>query len=249
MKIKICGITNLEDALLAKKLGADMLGFVFAKSPRKVTEQKAQSILKKLPKSMELHGVTTKVLRFPSFCATSRRSPGTSGLRRIKKCAVFVNEKEETVRKIQKRLRFDYLQFHGDESPEYCNSFKGIAKIIKAFRLKDLESIRGALDYDVDIYMFDTFVKRKYGGTGKLINMNLAKKLSSLIKKPIMISGGLNCKNVARVIRKLKPYAVDVSSGVEKYPGKKDIRLLREFIERVKKLKKSVTRNLVTGNS
>lgn len=193
----------MEDALLAKKLGVDMLGFVFAESPRKVTEQKAYSILKKLPKS-------------------------------IKKCAVFVNEKKGVVEKIQKRLKFDYLQFHGDETPKYCDSFKGIAKIIKAFRLKNLESIKGALDYDVDIYLFDAFVKRKYGGTGQLINLTLAKKLNHLLKKPIMISGGLNCKNVARVIRDLKPYAVDVSSGVEKYPGKKDARLLREFVEKVK---------------
>jgi phosphoribosylanthranilate isomerase len=184
MKIKICGITNLEDALLAKKLGVDMLGFVFAGSPRKIIEQKAYSILKKLSKS-------------------------------IKKCAVFVNEKEEAVRKIQKKLKFDFLQFHGDESPEYCDSFIGIAKIIKAFRLKNLESIKDALDYDVDIYLFDTFVKDKYGvppykygvppylygGTGKLINLTLAKKLNYLLKKPIMISGGLNPDNVVSITR------------------------------------------------
>ncbi len=205
-KIKICGITNLEDALLAKKLGADVLGFVFAESPRKITVEKAQSILKRLPKS-------------------------------IKKCAVFVNEKEEVVKKIQKKLKFDYLQFHGDETPEYCDYFRGIAKIIKAFRLKDIKSIERALSYDVDLFLFDAFVKRKYGGTGKLINLTLAKKLNHLLKKPIMISGGLNCKNVARVIRDLKPYAVDVSSGVEKSHGKKDARLLMEFIEQVKNLK------------
>jgi len=191
--------------VLTEKLGADVLGFVFAKSPRKITEQKAHSILKQLPKS-------------------------------IKKCAVFVNEKEEIVKKIQKRLKFDYLQFHGNESPEYCSSFKNTAKIIKAFRLKDLESIKGALDYDVDIYLLDAFVKGKYGGTGKLININLAKKLVALIKKPIMISGGLNCKNIAKVIRELRPYAVDVSSGVEKYPGKKDTGLLKEFIGKIRDL-------------
>lgn len=204
MKIKICGITNLEDALLAAKLGADVLGFVFAKSPRRVTEQKAYSILKQLPKS-------------------------------VKRCAVFVNEKEEVVKQIQKKLSFDYLQFHGNETPEYCNSFKDTARIIKAFRLKNLESMKDALDYDVAIYLFDAFVQGKYGGTGKFINMNLAKRLNALIKKPIIISGGLNCKNVVRVIKELRPYAVDVSSGVEKYQGKKDEKLIRKFIERAKK--------------
>ncbi|MFH0839373.1 MAG: phosphoribosylanthranilate isomerase, partial [Candidatus Omnitrophota bacterium] len=197
------GITNLEDAQLAVKLGADMVGFVFAKSPRKVTQEKAWAILKKLPKS-------------------------------VKKCAVFVNEEEGVVKNIQKKLRFDFLQFHGSESPAYCDTFKGVAKIIKAFRLEDMDTIKNALAYDADIYLFDAFVKGAYGGTGKLINLNLAKKLTALIKKPIMISGGLNGMNVLKIIKQLKPYAVDVSSGVERSPGKKDAGLLKEFVEKVR---------------
>ncbi len=206
-KIKICGITNLEDALLATKLKANILGFVFAKSPRKVTEVRASEIIKKLPKS-------------------------------ILKCAVFVNEKKTKVEKIQKKLKFDFLQFHGNESIEYCSSFGSKAKIIKAFRLKDKKSIKDVLSYNVDLILLDSYVRNLYGGTGKLLNLKLAKDIKEFLNKKLVISGGLNSKNVIRAIKLLQPYIVDVSSSIEKSPGKKDPKLLREFIKKVKSIRR-----------
>ena len=196
IKVKICGITNLEDAHHAVKSGTDLIGFVFARSPRRISPQQALKIASILPK-------------------------------KIKKVGVFVNEKQSRVKNIIKKIGLDFVQFHGDETPAYCREFKKV-KVIKAFRIKNKQSLDDMKKYNVYAYLLDAFVKGKRGGTGKRFNWNLAKKAKKLNKR-IIISGGLNPSNVKRAI-KIKPWGVDASSGIEKRPGKKDAKLIKQFI-------------------
>ena len=203
IKIKICGITNIADALSAVNLGAHFLGFVFySKSPRHITPADAKEIIQMLPKT-------------------------------VKKVGVFVNAGEKIVRRVIKTCDLDYVQLHGDESPEYCRKLAGRGKkkikIIKAFRIKDADSLGVITNYGVDIYLLDTYDKKVRGGSGKSFNWNLFSKVKNL-DLPIMLSGGLNPKNVKKAIKRLKSCAVDVSSGVEKSAGKKDYKLMKDYI-------------------
>ncbi|MBU4345775.1 MAG: phosphoribosylanthranilate isomerase [Candidatus Omnitrophica bacterium] len=202
VKVKICGITNLEDALAAVGAGGDGLGFVFyKKSPRYITPQKARNIIRIIP----------------------------SG---IIKVAVFVNAKEETIRHIAKMCRFDILQFHGDESAGFCHRFKGY-KVIKAFRIKDKDSLKNLRRYPVWAFLFDSYHRNLFGGTGKAFDWRIIRK-SVLPRKNIFLSGGLNPKNIKRAIKLIKPDWLDVSSSVEINPGKKDYKKVREFIKAVR---------------
>ena len=202
VKVKICGITNLEDALAALFSGADALGFVFyKKSPRSIDPLKAKNISRILPKN-------------------------------ILRAGVFVDEKEARVKRIAKLCGLHILQFHGNESVQYCNSFKGY-KIIKAFKVDkgiDLAKISG---YNTFACLFDTFSKAKAGGTGKKFNWNLLQNIDK-ISGQVFLSGGLTSANVKRAIRKLHPDWVDVSSSVESRPGKKDHKKIQKFIKAVK---------------
>ena len=203
IKVKICGITNLEDALNSVKAGCNALGFVFyRKSPRYITPKKASRIIKHIPAH-------------------------------ISKIGVFVNAKEKTIKRIAKLCNLDMLQFHGNESPEFCKKFKGY-KIIKAFRVKDKMVPGQIIKYKTFAYLFDTFVKSKMGGTGKKFNWMLLRHLSSF-RKLIFLSGGLNAKNVKEAIKQVRPDWLDVSSSVEIKPGKKDHKKVKEFIEIVRK--------------
>jgi len=201
-KIKICGITNLEDALAASFSGADAIGFVFyKKSPRYITPKKAANISRILPK----------------------------GISRI---GVFVNPKEKDIKKISRLCALDMLQFHGEESPEFCARFKKY-KVIKAFKAnKNLDFLQ-VKKYRTFAYLFDTFSRHKAGGTGRKFDWNLLKKADK-IKRPVFLSGGLNSLNVKYALKELKPDWVDVSSAVEAFPGKKDHRKISEFIREVK---------------
>ena len=146
-KVKICGITNMEDAADAAKLGADYLGFNFyKKSPRFIDIETAQKILNNL-------------------------EPST------KKVAVFVNEDINKAKSIVGQLNFDAIQLHGDESPEYCAQLKKKAKkqIIKAFRVRDKLDFGNIMSYDADYYMFDTHKEGQFGGTGKKFKWKLLK--------------------------------------------------------------------------
>lgn len=205
VKIKICGITNTEDATWVANLGADYLGLVFARdSKRKVSMEKAQEIIEILPPYIE-------------------------------KVGLFVDEEPKAVDKILARLRLDILQFHGQEPPDYCAQFKGKAKVIKAFRIKDEESLQAVSLYDVDFYLLDAFVEGEAGGTGTTFNWELALKAKEL-GRPLFLAGGLNPDNVTEAIKKVEPYAVDVSSGVEASPRRKNVDLMREFINKVRKV-------------
>ncbi len=205
--VKICGITNIEDALRVVELGADALGFVFyEKSPRKITKEKAKEIIDKIQ--------TVKP--------------------RVVKVGLFVDELEEKVNEIASYCNFDILQFHGDETPNYCKKFP--QKIIKAFKIKDKESLVNIPKYEVDYYLLDAYSEELPGGTGKTFNWDLAKEAKEF-GKPIILSGGLNPENIIEALKKVLPFGVDVSSGVELFPGQKDHKKLEEFITKVKGFK------------
>lgn len=203
VRVKICGITNLEDALCSVEAGCDALGFVFyKKSPRYITPQKAKDIIKKLPKN-------------------------------ITKIGVFVNAPEKTIKDIARICGLDMLQFHGNESQEFCKRFNGY-QIIKVFRIKDKIDIENILRYKTFAYLFDTFVESKPGGTGRRFNWDLLEGLED-IDRSIFLSGGLTAKNVKGAIKVIHPDWVDVSSSVEIKPGEKDYNKVKKFIEAVRK--------------
>lgn len=202
-KIKFCGITNKADALEAAKLNVDMLGFVFYEKSKRLVDPKV---------------VRDIVNELPPF---------------INRVGVFVNEKPETVRAIAEEAMLDILQFHGEETPDYCVQFKADYKIIKAFRIKDAKSLKNITDYDVDMYLFDTYTNDAAGGTGKSFDWKILEGFEFL--KPVVVSGGLDSGNVAKVMQKVYPFGVDVSTGIEKSPGKKDPLLMKKFVESVRK--------------
>lgn len=203
IKVKICGITNNEDAQRAAVLGASALGFVFyKKSPRDIGAYKARKIIDGLPPFVVPVGV-------------------------------FVNQKEGAVKQIAEFCGLKTLQFHGDETPEYCRRFSaGGYKVIKAFRVSDtfdFDTIDGFKNYPI---LCDAHKEGQFGGTGKTFNWKLAAKFKKF-GQPIILSGGLNPSNIVQAIAEAEPYAVDVSSGVEEAPGKKSDALLTQFFQKI----------------
>ncbi len=145
---------------------------------------------------------------------------------------VFADASLETVSQTILDCGLNAVQLHGSETPEYCREIK-CAKVIKAFRVKDRDSLSPIPEYQVDAYLLDTYVKDKKGGTGETFNWDLARDAKAYGR--IIIAGGLTPENVARAVQYVKPYAVDVSSGVESSPGKKDHAKIKTFIENVKR--------------
>jgi len=200
-RVKICGITNVNDAQKAAHLGAWAVGFIFhKKSPRFVGPYKAQKIIAALPPFVTPVGV-------------------------------FVNQKEGAVMDIADFCRLSVLQFHGDEGPGYFRRFKKY-KTIKAFRVKEDFRSSDLKDYPVDAFLFDSYVKDQYGGTGEAFDWSLIKPAKSL-GKPIILSGGLNSANIKQAVEEVQPYAVDVSSGVESAPGQKDERAMKALFDQL----------------
>ena len=199
-KIKICGITNVEDAIQAAELGADALGFIFYRgSKRYIDPNSAKEIISSLPPFL------TKV-------------------------GVFVNQELEEIADIQENTGINAVQLHGDETPELCRSLS--SAVIKAIRVKDSEDIERLAQYPVQAILLDTYSDAEYGGTGKSFDWGILDNKS--IAEKIILSGGLNPDNVAEAVRIVNPYAVDVSSGVEAEPGKKDHEKLKKFIEAIR---------------
>ena len=205
VKIKVCGITNLADAEKALEFGADALGFNFyPPSLRCVAPEKARAILRHLP---------------PGFC----------------KVAVFVNEPREKVAEVLRdaqpdgeRQAFTCLQFHGEESGDYCQGWG--MKVIKAFRLKERKSLERMKDFPSDFYLLDSW-SPGYGGSGDSFPWEWLEEIDTT---RLFLSGGLSVENVAEAIRRIRPYGVDVCSGVEANPGVKDHEKLQEFISAAK---------------
>ncbi len=201
VKVKICGITNLEDALLACELGADALGFVFHKpSPRYVEPQRADAIMRKLP----------------PFVA---------------KVGVFVNLPLGDLNRLCQRLPLDLIQLHGDESADYCHHLS--RPVLKAFRVKSNFNLQWLRDYHIAGFVLDADVDDMYGGTGVCFDWRLARDANRYGN--IVLAGGLHAGNVIAALRTAQPYAVDVSSGVEAYPGKKDPHKLSSFLGEIRK--------------
>ncbi len=148
----------------------------------------------------------------------------------VHRVGVFVNESAETINRIADRCGLDAVQLHGDESPAFCKKIK--CRVIKAVRIKDSGSFKGLSQYTVDGFLLDTFKEDQWGGTGKVFDWTLAQRAKRY--GPVIIAGGLNPRNVKEAIRQARPYGVDVSSGVEQSPGKKDPKKLKAFLKAVR---------------
>ena len=201
VKVKICGMTNAPDALAAVEAGADLLGFVF---------------YEKSPRYVPIEAAAQVIRQLPSF---------------VVKAGVFVDAPSDFVLRAIAECRLDLLQFHGEETPQYCTQF-GLMSI-KAFRIRDAGSLEPLTEYPTDAWLLDAYAADIIGGTGEPFNWELAVEAQKL-GRPVFLAGGLNPSNVAQAVRRVRPYGVDVSSGVEKAPGKKDPEKVRAFIEAAK---------------
>ena len=202
VRVKICGITKLEDAIHALKSGADYLGFIlYPKSPRFLPPERCREILEKLEGAV--------------------------------KVAVMVNPSEEEVLRAFDE-GFDLVQLHGEESLDLAQKV-GIDRIIKAFRVReDVPSIDEGWK-EAHAILLDTYSEKAYGGTGRSFNWEIAKEVRERGFK-LFLSGGLNPENVRKAVEEVKPFAVDVSSGVEIRPGIKDKIKVERFIKEAKVL-------------
>lgn len=208
-RVKICGNTNYEQARLAADLGANYLGFIFASSSKRVIA---------VEKAEEI------LAKLPDFKNT---------------VGVFCNQPKKEVEAIAGRLKLKFLQFHGEETALYCDSFmqKGF-EIIKTFHVKDAMSLKRIDEYNVTAFLFDTYAHTEKGGTGIPFDWSIIEDRPYVHDK-LFLAGGLNPLNVAQAIEKVRPFAVDVASGVESGPGTKDPALLRSFIENAKGVKEA----------
>jgi len=200
VKVKICGITNVNDALHACACGADALGLVFyARSPRCVTPETAKAIITSLPPFVTTVGL-------------------------------FVNEEPQRVLEIADFCGLDVIQLHGDEDPQECDYAS--LRVIKALRVRDAASLSAQDDYKTSALLLDAWVPGAYGGTGESFNWELAASVAQ--QRPVILAGGLTPENVAAAVKAVRPYAVDVSSGVEATLGRKDPAKVAEFIRNAK---------------
>lgn len=202
MKVKICGITNFEDALLCEEFGADALGFIFYdKSERYIEPQLAKDIIKRL-------------------------LPFTI------KVGVFVNESTEKINSISKSIGLNIVQLHGDEPQNVLSEID--LPVIKAFRIKQDFEFNILNQFTNCSFLLDTYSDSSLGGTGKTFDWNI---IPEQYRNKIILSGGVSSSNIQEIFSKIKPYAVDVSSSVEKYPGKKSAEKLTDFFYNLKGIK------------
>lgn len=152
----------------------------------------------------------------------------------ISKVGVFVDATAGEVFRAIEEIGLDTVQLHGAETPEFCRQFKAV-KVMKAFRVKDASSLVTLTDYDTDAWLLDSYVAGQRGGTGAVFNWDLAVQAKDS-GKPIVLAGGLTPENIAEAVHEVWPYAVDVSSGVESAPGKKDAEMIRQFVAGVRSM-------------
>lgn len=206
-RVKICGITNRTDALLAAENGADALGFNFyPRSPRYVTSETAREIAAGLP----------------------------AGVRKI---GVFVNEQPEPIAAAVRTAGLDAVQLHGDEAPGQVSEIRRLTglPVIKAFRVGEGFRSARVLEYEVEDVLLDAYSPREYGGTGETFDWATAREVRELTPR-LYLAGGLNVGNVGRAVAEVGPYAVDVCSGIESSKGLKDRELLVKFLSIVRKI-------------
>ncbi len=200
VRVKICGITRVEDALVAVENGADAIGLVFYEpSPRAVSIEQAIKIVNQIPAFISIVGL-------------------------------FVNAEERFIRDVISNVALDLLQFHGDEVPEECSRYA--LPFMKAIRVKsDTNLVQCAKDYSASrALLLDTYTEGVAGGTGHTFDWGL---IPSNLNKPVVLAGGLTAENVASAIQQVKPYAVDVSGGVELSKGIKDAAKIAAFMQQV----------------
>jgi len=208
-RIKMCGTTNLEDALAAVEAGVDALGFIFyEKSLRNIDPEAARIIIEQLPPFVDTVGV-------------------------------FVDRDREEVEEIIRYCRFGYAQLHGQESPKYCERlarFVAPCQVIKALRVGKYLKAGDVSPYNEHVkgFLLDTYQKDMVGGTGQCFDWTLIEQLD--LQKTCILAGGLDADNVTGAIKAVQPYAVDVNSGVETTPGIKDHDKIRAFVSRVRQL-------------
>lgn len=201
VKIKICGITNPQDAKAAVEAGADALGFVFHR---------------KSPRVVEPNVVTAIIADLPPF---------------VLPIGVFVNEEVSVVRDLMDTCGLALAQLHGDETAAYCEALA--RPVLKSIRLRTRGDLLGLAEYQgrarVRGFLVDAFSEHGYGGTGQVADWPLAAEAAKACR--ILLAGGLTPENVEAAVRQVRPYGVDVSSGVEASPGRKDHEKVRVFIE------------------
>jgi phosphoribosylanthranilate isomerase len=215
MWVKICGTTNLEDALAAVDAGADALGFVFAESPRRVEPGVAREIVRSMPEGIE-------------------------------KVGVFVNETAERISEIVQQAGLTAVQLHGDESLEFANQLAEhrrlrVIPVLPITKIREVERQTGAVCIMpgplIDTILIDSAMRDKRGGTGRTWDWGLSRGFTQAFragKVKVIVAGGLTPRNVRAAIETMLPWGVDVASGVEREPGKKDHEKVREFVKAAK---------------
>lgn len=217
MRLKICGICDLNQASAIAQMGADTLGFISVKdSPRYITPDKIKEIVKILPTE-------------------------------ISKVGVFVNASGEEIVKIVEESNITAIQLHGDEKPSLCAELRDLfpdIEIIKVFRYQNRESLQSLDDYIpfIDTILLDTYQENTYGGTGKTFNW--AELTDFRPSRPWLIAGGLNPNNVLDALKTLKCDGVDVSSGVEISPGNKNLNRVGELVQHLNSLRKPLNSSI-----
>ena len=199
-RVKICGITNIKDAVAAAEYGADAIGFVFQpKSPRAITPETAKNIVSALPPFITTIGV-------------------------------FVNESKLEIERIIRYVGLNIVQLHGNEPPDACQLNR---KVIKAIRVKDLTDLEPLKRYNVSAFLLDTYSPHTMGGTGQIFNWDIAVEAKKFGR--IILAGGLNHENIEEAIKWVRPYGIDVATGVESNKkGEKDHKKLKLFIEKAR---------------
>ncbi|EJR12900.1 N-(5'phosphoribosyl)anthranilate isomerase [Bacillus paranthracis] len=204
MKVKICGITDMETAKRACEYGADAIGFVFAESKRKITPGLAKEIIQELPAN-------------------------------VLKIGVFVNESVEVIQIIADECGLTHVQLHGDEDNHQIRRLN--IPSIKALGITSEADMRNAQAYETDYILFDSPKEKFHGGNGKTFSWELLAHMPKELREKTILAGGLNTLNIEEAIRTVRPYMVDVSSGVET-EGKKDVEKIKQFIIKAKECSK-----------
>jgi phosphoribosylanthranilate isomerase len=204
VRVKVCGITNLDDACAAVEAGADALGFNFyRRSPRFIEPTAAREIIEHLPDEILCVGV-------------------------------FVNDERQTVEDVVAESGVAAIQLHGDESSSFCDSLVGL-RVIKALRVGEEFAPECAAQYRVEAILLDSFSRTERGGTGRTFDWSIARRTREHVRQ-LYLAGGLTPENVREAIEAVRPYAVDVCSGIEREPGRKDHARMREFFDALRSI-------------
>ena len=199
-KVKICGLTNYDDAAAAMDMGADLLGFNFCpRSPRYLQPEKVAAIIRKLPAFVDVVGV-------------------------------FVNSTVEQIREVASLCQLDWIQLHGEEDPEFCRwlAYDSV-KLMKALRVKDAADLQQVDKFSTDAVLLDAYDPKRHGGTGRTFDWNII----GHIGRRVFLAGGIDPTNAAAAVE-LGVYGIDVCSGVEAEPGKKDHKKMKALFESIR---------------